>query len=196
MAALPFRASRWIGLLYYLQSRADAVLRRDRSRGKKRRDSELVRARFGGSMGAMGTVIFGLLYLLNLVGDASELRDDSVDGPRFSPRLPRPVHVGQRMVVIWPNQKIVIVQRSRDGWRSAGESRRSASWPPRRTRLAHQHSLFNPDALLHGRREPLQPLQRSNLRRDLGMVSDLADHNGAGGKRTRSSAPRAQLKSR
>jgi len=72
-------------------------------------------------------------------------------------------------------------QRSRDGWRSAGESRAAPAGRQRRTRLAHQHSLFNPDALSHGRREPLQPLQRSNLRRDLGMVSDLADINGAGG---------------
>ena len=151
----------WIGLLYYFNLVQTPFFARPNRRCEAARFRNWCpRALWWFRWGAMGTVIFGLLYLLPCGGRAPRLRRCSrpwtvaiftggTDGHR---------HVGQRMVRHLAQSEIGDRQRSCDGRWSARQSRRGRLRTSRWTSLAHQHSVLDPDAVLHGRREPLPPV--------------------------------------
>jgi hypothetical protein len=126
----------WIGLLYYfnfVQTPFFAETEPPVRRGAQQK--LLPRALWWFRWGAMGTVIFGLIYLImwwNRIGFLVH----AVDGGDFHRGHARPLHVGQRVVRHLAQAQNRNRQCDRHGRRAAHESRRRARRASRRARIA------------------------------------------------------------
>ena len=75
--------------------------------------------------------------------------------------------------VIWPAQQVVIKSAETGRRRRRGDPGSSGPRRARRSRVAHQHALLDPDALLHGLGDALhRARQRHGRRRLLGVRAD------------------------